>query len=383
MKKSTRLISALLAALLLFTLQLTDLSVGFAASSPYAIICDNCEALNESLDVIRSACPGDKVFVRFRRQDMPDGKYTTQDIISDDVTVTKDPNGVQSFIMPAKSVHLSAALFDRKSGSVDLSVHDRVNADFTLLDSLIFTQKFDAYAAAQGNGEFVLDLNKDGVIDVTVILSQKEKTAAARREKGSDDITESVKLPIHYTDGLDWSREYKECVFNVAREYCFVSFRANGGSRTMNSVKVAKGAMYTLPQCKFKAPKGKCFVSWDKGYPGTQIEITENTVLTARWKTITRIQTKITAQAKTFKAKLKTKKYTIMLRDKNGKPVKKAAVTLTVGGKTYKAKTNNKGKATFKITKLTQKGNYTALIKYAGNSKYKPCTKKVKIKIKK
>ena len=86
MKKTTRLISALLAALLLFTLQLADLPVGFAASSPYAIICDNCEALNESLDVIRSACPGDKVFVRFRRQDMPDGKYTTQDIISDDVT---------------------------------------------------------------------------------------------------------------------------------------------------------------------------------------------------------------------------------------------------------------------------------------------------------
>ena len=44
---------------------------------------------------------------------------------------------------------------------------------------------------------------------------------------------------------------------------------------------------------------------------------------------------------------------------------------LKVGGKTYKATTNSKGKATFKITKLKKKGKYTATIKYAGSKLWK------------
>ena len=62
--------------------------------------------------------------------------------------------------------------------------------------------------------------------------------------------------------------------------------------------------------------------------------------------------------------------------------MKKAKVTIKVKGKTYKAKTNSKGKATFKITKLTKKGTYKAVIKYKGSSYYKNVTKKVKIRVK-
>ncbi len=91
---------------------------------------------------------------------------------------------------------------------------------------------------------------------------------------------------------------------------------------------------------------------------------------------------KLTAKAKTFKVNVKTKKYTITLKNNKGKVMKKAKLTLKVGKKTYKATTNSKGKATFKITKLTKKGKYTAVIKYAGNKYYKKLTKKVKITIK-
>ena len=87
-------------------------------------------------------------------------------------------------------------------------------------------------------------------------------------------------------------------------------------------------------------------------------------------------------QKKIIKKSKKTKKYTITLKNSKGKAVKKAKVTLKVKGKTYKAKTNSKGKATFKITKLTKKGTYKATIKYKGNKYYKKATKKVKIKIK-
>ena len=91
---------------------------------------------------------------------------------------------------------------------------------------------------------------------------------------------------------------------------------------------------------------------------------------------------KIVASKKTFKAKTKVKKYTITL--KSGKnPIKKVVVTLKVKGKTYKAKTNAKGKAVFKIKNLKKKGKYTATIKFKGNANYKAATKKVKITVKK
>ena len=57
-------------------------------------------------------------------------------------------------------------------------------------------------------------------------------------------------------------------------------------------------------------------------------------------------------------------------------------VTLKVKGKTYKATTKTNGKATFKITKLTKKGKYTAKVKFEGNRYYSGKTVKPKITIK-
>ncbi|WP_405264960.1 Ig-like domain repeat protein [Methanobrevibacter sp.] len=118
---------------------------------------------------------------------------------------------------------------------------------------------------------------------------------------------------------------------------------------------------------------------------GKYAPITQNTTVTIKEPAkpkVTKKATKIVAKKKTFKAKKKVKKYTITL--KSGKTlVKKVKVTLKVKGKTYKATTNKKGKATFKIKNLKKKGKYTATIKFAGNKNYKPTTKKVKLTVKK
>ena len=97
--------------------------------------------------------------------------------------------------------------------------------------------------------------------------------------------------------------------------------------------------------------------------------------------TINKEKTKITAKNKKFKRSQKIKKYTITLKNSKGKAVKKVKVTLKVKGKTYTAKTNPKGKATFKIKKLTKKGKHTATIKFKGNAYYLKSSKKVKITI--
>ncbi|MBR3156491.1 MAG: Ig-like domain-containing protein, partial [Methanobrevibacter sp.] len=97
--------------------------------------------------------------------------------------------------------------------------------------------------------------------------------------------------------------------------------------------------------------------------------------------TVKKAASKITAKKKTFKKSEKVKKYTITL--KSGKtPIKKAKVTIKLGKKTFKATTNAKGKATFKIKKMTKKKKYNAVIKYKGDKYYTAVTQKVKIKIK-
>lgn len=85
---------------------------------------------------------------------------------------------------------------------------------------------------------------------------------------------------------------------------------------------------------------------------------------------------KITASSKTYKVK-STKKYTITLKA-NNKVLKNKKVYIKVGGKTYSAKTNSKGKATFNLAKLNKRGTFTAKIQFK-HSYYKTVNKYVKI----
>ncbi|OEC94348.1 MULTISPECIES: Ig-like domain-containing protein [Methanobrevibacter] len=83
--------------------------------------------------------------------------------------------------------------------------------------------------------------------------------------------------------------------------------------------------------------------------------------------------TALTITKKTFKVKTKNKKVTTVL--KSGKTVLKyKKVTLKVKGKTYTAKTNSKGIATFNI-KIAKKGTFKALTKFAGDGAYKAASK--------
>jgi hypothetical protein len=98
---------------------------------------------------------------------------------------------------------------------------------------------------------------------------------------------------------------------------------------------------------------------------------------------VNKAKVKLAAKAKTFKVKVKTKKLAATLKDNKGKVMKNTKLTLKVGKKTYTAKTNKKGVATFKITKLNKKGKYTGTIKFAANKYFKALSKKVKITVKK
>lgn len=92
---------------------------------------------------------------------------------------------------------------------------------------------------------------------------------------------------------------------------------------------------------------------------------------------------KLTAKTLKTKVKTKNKKLKITLKNKKGKALKNTKVTLKLKGKTYKAKTNKKGIATFKITKLNKRGTFKGTVKFAGNKYFKAINKKVKVIVKK
>ncbi|WP_458406573.1 Ig-like domain-containing protein [Methanobrevibacter sp.] len=96
--------------------------------------------------------------------------------------------------------------------------------------------------------------------------------------------------------------------------------------------------------------------------------------------TVNKQATKATFAKKTFKVKA-TKKLTFTLKDAKGKAIKGKKITFTVNKKTYTAKTNAKGIATVKV-KLTKKGKYTAVAKFAGDTTYKAISKKATITVK-
>ena len=83
----------------------------------------------------------------------------------------------------------------------------------------------------------------------------------------------------------------------------------------------------------------------------------------------------------TFKKSDKKKKYTIRFLTNQNTAMKYAKVYIKVNKKVYAAKTNKKGFATFKLTKLTKKGKYTANIIFKGDGYYNKLTKNVKIKV--
>ena len=174
--------------------------------------------------------------------------------------------------------------------------------------------------------------------------------------------------------------------YNVAKNLV-ITLTANGKALANQKVTVKVGS---ISKTLTTDAKGQVSVDVSKLTPKTYTatftyagdDINDKSSNTAK-VVVNKAKPKITAKKATFKAKKKTKKYSIVLKDNKGKAIKKAKVTLKVKGKTYKATTNTKGKATFKITKLTKKGKPTATIKFGGNTLYKAVSKKVKLTIKK
>jgi hypothetical protein len=89
---------------------------------------------------------------------------------------------------------------------------------------------------------------------------------------------------------------------------------------------------------------------------------------------------KVTTVVTKINGKKAAKKYSITLKDSNGKVLAKKQVLISFNGKIYKRTTNAKGVATVKIA-LSKKGTYPIVISFLGDDYYKGSfvVKKVKV----
>lgn len=228
------------------------------------------------------------------------------------------------------------------------------------------------YASFTNNGS--LKVNKT---NITPVENQTNSTVNPADNKTGNTENNTPHENTTVVDNSKIVASNVNVVYSAGSYYTITVYGTNGeladGVNVEVSGKISKSLTTTNGVVKFKVTQ----------VPGTY-KITISALGKSVSKTITvkKATPKMTAKAKTFKKSVKTKKYSITLKTNTNKVMKKAKLTLKVNGKTYSATTNAKGQATFKITKLTKKGKFTAVVKFAGNKYYNAKTVNAKITVK-
>ena len=255
---------------------------------------------------------------------------------------------------------------DRRPGSVSIKNSTFINNtakesediiisnDLTLIDSMFINNTGDKNGIDINgdNGLNVEFVNRNVYDNISIQINNKKYSSALQNNSAFIEL-----------DNIEYGKEYE----------VVLTFAVNDNAQNINN-------NYTIYDNIFVKSSNN-----NAGISSENNTHTENNNQNTNPKKNTKKVTKITAKKKTFKSKKKSKKYTIILKTSK-KAVKKVWVTLKINGKkfnkSFKAKTNNKGKAVFEIKKLTKKGKYSATITFSGNQYYNKATKKVKIIVK-
>ena len=310
----------------------------------------------------------------------------TGDALANEITATLDRE-VQT--LSFNVVDLSVLVDDISYGeyaNVTVNAPDNINGNFTVTVNNV------PYTVQTTEKSFVVpitELLSVGTYTVDVVLVDAENNiygsnSTSFEVKKAEPANDTPVTPTKIATKL--SAPKVTATYNVAKKLVITLKDANGNVLAGKKVSVKVGSI--TKTLKTNA-KGQVSLNVAKLVPKTYTATVKfagdsgYTASTLKPKVVVKkAKVKLAAKAKSFKAKVKTKKYTVTLKNNKGKVIKKAKLTLKVGKKTYKAKTNSKGKATFKITKLTKKGKKTATVKFAGSKYYKALSKKVKITIK-
>ena len=235
----------------------------------------------------------------------------------------------------------------------DLSIFNLINNGKTTFDRVLNPGKYNIEETYLGDANF-----------------NKNSTSGAFTVKTITAVTAS-KVSVVYGNSKNLVVTLKDSNGNVVSGKD-ISVKLNGKTYTKTTNSNGQAAI-AIPNLVPKTYTASIAFSGDDNYAKS----------TGSAKVVVSKATPVLKAAKkTFKYTVKTKKYTVTLKTNKNKVMKNQWVALKVNKKVYKVKTNSKGQAIFKITKLNKKGTFTAVVKYAGNSYYNAKTVKSKIVVK-
>lgn len=236
-------------------------------------------------------------------------------------------------------------------------------------------QQIDEIRVVGGHVEFEYRPTSMDAVNVTAVFGETPnyKSGDDARTIGVDKLATNLEAPAvteYYNDG----------------KYLIVVLKdANGKALSGEKISInLNGAKYLttdangqvkLPTAGLKPKTYSAAITFEE--TDNYLKSTKNVNVIVKKAT-----PKLTASKKTFKRKVKVKKYSITLKNNKNKAMAKVKVTIKVKGKTFTATTNSKGKATFKIKKLTKKGKYSSTVTFKGDSCYNKVTRKVTITVK-
>jgi hypothetical protein len=210
------------------------------------------------------------------------------------------------------------------------------------IDGVVYNQTTDA----DGLAVFVLDFDA-GSYDVVVsfkgddVYGPKAVNSKIVVDQSPSEIVAPASSTIFLVtvkSGSYYTLTLKDLNGNgLANEIVTITFNGKTANYTTDSLGVIK---YKLSATKVGTYKLKMNFAGDNNYVASDATATIK---------LTKQATKITAKAKTFKAKTKIKKYTITLKDSKGKVIKKAKVTLKIKEKPTKQKPTLKVKLPLKL----------------------------------
>ncbi len=434
----------LLCSILALMMVATMLPFSAMADQSYAITCNGCTAtldetyntlytpiesaeagqtvylvpsIDEGMYVIMYSCTSDDVEIGYNSFVMPEHPVAISVLTGEKADVTfsfenctagVDHNlllfmtdCVGNTVDPSGENEDAEAAFDFDEDDVaDVDFSTETDTLYTTQNILANLKKIDKNKVIVPNndpynpyGKFTFDFSADlQTVTHTVIWKYDDGTEFARAESVPDGETVHCERTPTKAATTEYEYVFKgwspeegpvtadttyTAVFEQKQRYRTVTWKNWDGKVLQTSTilttetPVYKGSM---PTKKADNKNKYTFSKWSENVNKT----TGDTVYTAVFKA-TSIPIKLTAANKTFKKTQKTKKYTVTLKIDN-KAAKKKTIKLKMNNKTYSAKTNNKGQATFKFTKLNKKGTYKATITYKGDPKN--VSKKTTIKVK-
>lgn len=216
------------------------------------------------------------------------------------------------------------------------------------IDDVAYELTTDANGVAKCNIELSVGTHTVTVVNPYSGELKSQKINVVARINGNKALT------MYYGSGSSYKVRAYDDNGNIAKGVV-VTFKINGKtySRTTDSNGYASLKINL-------APKTYTIVASYKGYNVSNKVVVKPTLV---------LKDKTVKKSKTFK-------YTVKLLNKNGKILKNKYVKVKFKGKTYKAKTNSKGIATFKIKSYSKIGKFTLTAIY-GSAKI---SKKITVK---